>query len=244
MDIKISLASLIYIFLVSTLGATLQGSVGFGLGFVAVPLLAVIDPRYLPGPLIMAALVLTILLAHREHESIQLKGITWILVGRLIGALIGIRLLVLIPKEYLSLTFAGMVILGVILSVSGLRLDLKPKNLLSMGTLSGLMATTSAIGGPPLALIYQYLKGPEFRGTLSGIFVVGAIFSLLALSTAGYFAFKELKLALILLPGIVSGFFLSKYTAKILDRGFIRPAILTFSMLSGIALLIKTLYHY
>jgi uncharacterized membrane protein YfcA len=241
MDIDIEFLSLIYVFIVSVLGATLQGSVGFGLGFVAVPLLAVIDPRYLPGPLLMAALVLTILLSWREHESIQFKGLTWVLVGRLLGALIGIRLLVMIPEEHLTLTFAVMVMLGVLLSVSGLRLDLNPKNLLGSGTLSGLMSTTSAIGGPPLALIYQYLKGPELRGTLSGIFVVGAIISILALSTIGYFGLFEFKLALLLLPGIITGFFLSKYTAMILDRGFIRPAILTFSMMSGIILLIKTL---
>ena len=241
MDFNVSLTAFIYVFLVSTLGATLQGSVGFGLGFVAVPLLTVLDPRYLPGPLIMAALVFTILLAYREHESIQLKGITWVLVGRLIGALVGVQLLVMIPKEYLSLTFAGMVIFGVLLSISDLRLDLKPKNLLTVGTLSGLMATTSAIGGPPLALIYQYLKGPELRGTLSSIFVVGAILSLLALSTVGYFGYLEFKLALLLLPGIVTGFILSKITARILDQGFIRPAILTFSMLSGILLIIRTM---
>jgi len=241
MDFNVSLTAFIYVFLVSTLGATLQGSVGFGLGFVAVPLLTVLDPRYLPGPLIMAALVFTILLAYREHESIQLKGITWVLVGRLIGALVGVQLLVMIPKEYLSLTFAGMVIFGVLLSISDLRLDLKPKNLLTVGTLSGLMATTSAIGGPPLALIYQYLKGPELRGTLSGIFVVGAILSLLALSTVGYFGYLEFKLALLLLPGIITGFILSKITARILDQGFIRPAILTFSMLSGILLIIRTM---
>ena len=231
-----------YVFLVSALGATLQGSVGLGLGFVAVPLLAIIDVRYLPAPLIMAALVLTILLSYREHESIQLKGITWILIGRLFGALIGIQLLVRIPEKYLSLTFAVMVIIGVLLSISGLRLSLKPGNLLGSGTLSGLMATTSAIGGPPLALIYQDLKGPELRGTLSGIFVIGAFISLLVLSTVGYFGYLEVKLAIILLPGIFTGFYISKYTAKILDRGFTRPAILTFSMLSGVVLLIKTLF--
>ncbi len=242
MDLNVDLTSFIYIVIVSTLGATLQGSVGFGLGFVAVPLLAIVDTRYLPGPLIMAALILTLLLSYREHKAIQLKGITWILVGRLVGALIGVQLLVLIPEKHLSLTFAVMVIIGVLLSISGLRLNLNPKNLLGSGTLSGLMATTSAIGGPPLALIYQNLKGPELRGTLSGIFVVGAIISLLALSTVGYFGFIEFKLSIVLLPGIFAGFFLSKYTARILDRGFIRPAILTFSMLSGTILMIKTLF--
>jgi len=241
MNIHVNFLTFIYVFIVSALGATLQGSIGLGLGFVAVPLLAIIDIRYLPAPLIMAALVLTILLSYREHESIQLKGIAWVLVGRLVGTIIGIQILVILSEKYLSLTFAVMVLLGVLLSISGLRLKLNSRNLLCSGTLSGLMATTSAIGGPPLALIYQYLKGPELRGTLSGIFVVGALISLIALSTVGYFGYSEFKLALELLPGIFTGFYISKYTAKILDRGFTRPAILTFSMLSGILLIIKTI---
>jgi uncharacterized membrane protein YfcA len=242
MDLNVDVLLLLYVFIASTLGATLQGSIGLGLGFVTVPLLAIIDPRYLPGPLIMSALLLTLLLAFREHESIQLKGISWVLTGRVLGTLLGIQLLVLIPQQYLSLTFAVMVLLGVFMSLSGLRIKLNSKNLLSSGTLSGLMATTAAIGGPPLALIYQYLQGPALRGTLSSIFVFGAIISLVALSTVGYFGFLELKLSLILMPGILAGFFLSKYTARILDRGFIRPVILTFSLFSGLLLIIKTIF--
>jgi len=242
MNINVDTDLLFYVFIASTLGATLQGSLGLGLGFITVPLLAIIDPRYLPGPLIMAALFLTLLLAFREHESIQLKGISWVLAGRVIGTLFGIQLLVLIPEHYLSLIFSTMVILGVIISLSGFRIKLNSKILLGGGTLSGLMATTAAIGGPPLALIYQYLHGPALRGTLSSIFVFGAIISLVALSTVGYFGFLELKLAFSLMPGILAGFFLSKYTARLLDRGFIRPAIITFSLFSGLMVNIKTLF--
>jgi uncharacterized membrane protein YfcA len=241
MDLSFDLISIVYVFVVSVLGATLQGSLGLGLGFVAVPLLAIIDPRYLPGPLIMAALVLTLLLALRDHKSIHVKGIIWVLTGRVLGTLIGIQLLVLIPENYLSMTFAVMVIIGVIISLSGIRIELNSRNLLGSGTLSGLMATTAAIGGPPLAMVYQYLRGPQLRGTLSSIFVFGAIISLTALSTVGYFGLLELKLSAILLPGILAGYFISKYTAKILDRGFIRPAILVFSLLSGLVLLINTI---
>jgi uncharacterized membrane protein YfcA len=242
MSTEIDISVFIIIFIASTLGATLQGSIGLGLGFITVPLLALIDPRFLPGPLIMGALVLTILLALREHESIQIKGIAWVLGGRVVGTFIGIQILLLIPAEYLSLTFAVMVILGVVISLSGIRIKLNSRNLFGSGTLSGLMATTAAIGGPPLALIYQYLQGPELRGTLSSIFVFGAIISLTALSVAGYFGVLELKLSLLLIPGILTGFVLSRFTARILDKGFIRPSILVFSLFSGILLIIKTVF--
>lgn len=240
MTTDIDLVVFVLIFITSTLGATLQGSLGLGLGFVAVPLLAIIDPRFLPGPLIMAALVLTLLLAFREHESIQFKGIVWVLGGRVIGTSIGVQILLLVPADYLSITFAVMVIIGVVISLSGIRIKLNSRNLFGSGTLSGLMATTAAIGGPPLALVYQYLQGPQLRGTLSSIFVFGAIISLAALSVAGYFGMLELRLSILLIPGILTGFILSKFTARILDNGFIRPSILFFSLLSGILLIVKT----
>jgi uncharacterized membrane protein YfcA len=229
------------IYIITTLGATLQGSMGFGLGFVAVPLFAFYDPRFLPGPLILAAVLLTLLLAYREHDSIQFKGMTLVIAGRIAGSLLGAPLLVLIPVDHLSIFFAVMVLIGVGLSVSGFYLALTNRNLFSMGTVSGIMATSSAIGGPPLALIYQRLPGPELRGTLSGIFLIGSSIAIISLALFGRFGWFELKLSVLLFPGILTGFLISRYTAPILDGGYIRTAILIFSFLSGILLIIRAI---
>ena len=241
MDLALTPHSVFIAILIITVGATLQGSVGLGLGFIAVPLLAIVDQRYLPGPLLLAALVLTIFMSYRDYNAIQFKGIQWVVSGRLIGSSLGALLLTIVPGDYLSLLFAMMIIMAVILNLTGLRLQLSTKNLLGTGTLSGLMSTSSAIGGPPIALIYQYLNGPALRGTLSSIFVIGTIISLIMLVMIDRFGVTELLLSLLLLPGIFAGLILSKYTKKILDRGFIRPAVLLFSLLSGGALIIKSL---
>ena len=70
-------------------GATLQGSVGFGLGMLAAPLLLLIDPMFVPAPLLTAALALTLLVAKRERRAIDFRGIGWVLLGRLPGAFLG-----------------------------------------------------------------------------------------------------------------------------------------------------------
>ena len=49
------------------LGAMLQGSIGFGLNVVGAPLLVLIDTRFVPGPTLVAALVLTLLVGVRER---------------------------------------------------------------------------------------------------------------------------------------------------------------------------------
>jgi uncharacterized membrane protein YfcA len=134
-----------------------------------------------------------------------------------------------------------MVLLAVAISVSGFSLALNARNLLATGVLSGIMGTTAAIGGPPIALVYQRQKGPRIRGTLSLIFVVGTIISLISLAVIGRFGLHEIKLALILIPGVLIGFSVSHHTKNILDRGFMRPAVLIISALSGLAIILKTI---
>ncbi|MCP5118561.1 MAG: TSUP family transporter, partial [bacterium] len=85
------------------LGSVIQGSVGFGLGILAAPLLLLINPILIPAPLLSAALVLTLLVARREHQSIDLHGVAWAVVGRIPGALLGAATLTVLPKR--STTF-------------------------------------------------------------------------------------------------------------------------------------------
>ncbi len=134
-----------------------------------------------------------------------------------------------------------MVLLAVVISIIGIDLPLTPRNLFGAAIFSGFMGTTSAIGGAPMALVYQGQKGPRIRGTLSAIFVFGTIIALISLAIIGRFGFKELQLALVLIPGIIIGFSLSRWTAKILDQGFIRHAVLAASAASGIVVIIRNI---
>jgi hypothetical protein len=210
MDIPVEFINVIIAFFITTIGAILQGSIGFGLGLVGVPLLVLLDPVFVPGPLLLAALCLTLLIAIREHHAVKIQVL-----------------------------FGSMVLLAIAVTLSGFNLSLKPANLFGAGTFSGLMGTTSAIGGAPMALVYQRQKGAKIRGTLSSIFVAGTIISITSLAIIGRFGQTELKAALVLIPGIILGFFFSKHTSKILDRGFIRPAVIIASAISGIVVILQ-----
>ncbi len=230
-------------FIIITLGSILQGSVGFGLGLLAVPLLILIDPYLVPGPIIFAAFFLNILVSYRERREIEPLSLKWVLAGRLIGTIAAAYVLTLIPRNKITILLGVVVLLGVGFSVWGLHLPVTSKNLLSVGTLSGFMATSSAVGGPPLALIYQNLQGPSLRGKLSGIFLIGTIMALISLAIVGRFGILELKLSLVLFPGILLGFTISNKLTKFLDRGFVRPAVLIVSGLSGIVVILRTLLN-
>lgn len=227
--------------LVISIGTLLQGSVGFGLGLLSVPILLLIEPTFIPGPLLLIAFFLNILMFMRERESIDLKGLKWTIPGRLIGTIIGASILTFVPEDIIGLLFGSLILLAVVLSVSGLQLPFTPRNQLGVGTLSGFMATTTAVGGPPLALLYQNASGKRLRGTLSAIFLIGTFFAILSLILIKKLGLNEVVLSLGALPAVVVGFYLSGKTTQYLDRGFIRPAVLIISTASALVVIIKYL---
>ena len=144
-----------------------------------------------------------------------------------------------LPAEQLGLFFEDVVLLAVALSVSGVHVEPRPVSLLAGGALSGIMGTIAAIGGPPMALLYQRAPGAQVRGTLSSVFLVGTVVSLAALALVGRFGGEELRLTLLLLPGALFGFVVSRRLASRLDRGYTRPAVLVVASIAGFLVVVR-----
>ncbi len=224
------------------IAATLQGSIGFGLGVLGAPLLVLIAPDLVPGPLLLNALVVTLLVTHRERRSVDLSGLGWALSGRAVGVVVAAGTLAVLPRDRMSLAIGAAVLLVVAINASGLRIRPGTGSLIGAGVLSGLTGTISSIGGPPMALLYQDAAGSRLRGTLSGYFVVGVLMSLAGLVVIGRFGVAELRLGLMLVPGSLVGYVISGHTAVIADRGsLLRIAVLAVSALSGAAVIVRQL---
>ncbi|MGD8727732.1 MAG: sulfite exporter TauE/SafE family protein [Gemmatimonadales bacterium] len=233
------MATLLLATLVVTIGATLQGSVGFGLGMFAAPLLILIDPRFVPGPLLCTAVVFTLLLTHRERHGVHFADLKWSLTGRIVGIAAAMLALSVVPGERVAVLSGSLILVAVGLSASGLHLTIAPASLVGAGALSGLIGTAVSAGGPPMALLYQRETGARIRGTLSMYFFFGVTMSLAGLSFIGRFGWDEIVLACWLLPGALFGFVISRRAAQVLDRGAIRTAVLLVSGLSGIVVLLS-----
>jgi uncharacterized membrane protein YfcA len=223
-------------------GAVLQGAVGYGVALVAAPILLLIDPHLVPGPMIFASLFLTGLSAWRDRHAIRLSELGWVLAGRLPGTLLGAALLAILSPERLAGPLAGLVLLAVAISAAGVRVEPTPRALLGAGLLSGFMGTTSSIGGPPIALVYQHAPGDRLRGTLGGHFMVGTLISLAAITAVDRFGAFELRWGLALVPGILLGFAISSRLTPWVDRGFTRPAVLAVAAAAGIGVLVRQLW--
>jgi uncharacterized membrane protein YfcA len=227
------------VFALVAIGSCIQASVGFGLGLIAAPLLFLIYPPLIPGPLMASSIALTLLIAHRERAAIDYAGLGYAFAGRILGTLLATLVWSTLPSEKFDFLFAGLVLLGVALSLSNLRIDPNPATTSAAGALSGFMGTLSSIGGPPMALLYQRESGPRIRGTLSGHFVIGAIVSLVALAAVGRYGRAEIALSVCLIPAILAGYAVSPWIRASVDRAGARPFVLGLSVIAALGILYK-----
>jgi uncharacterized membrane protein YfcA len=227
----------------AVVGATLQGSIGFGLSVVAAPVLLLLNPVFVPGPMLLAAMFLVVLIALRDRRDVIARDVAVAGAGRVIGTLPAVYAISSLPKNVYELLFAGLVLLGVVISMLGWHARPRPRHVFCAAILSGFIGTVSSVGGPPMALIYQHESGPRVRGTLSVMFTIGTIISITGLWWVGRFGAVELVLGVSLMPAVLLGFVLSRYTARRLDRAHTRPAVLAISALSALVIVLRAVAH-
>jgi uncharacterized protein len=215
-------------------GAVIQGSIGFGYAFVAVPTMALLYPEALPVTPLLLALPMTALMTAREWRAIDVTGFFMITGARAMGTAAGIVLLVLVPVSFLSILVGLLITALALLSFFNPNFEVTNKTRIAGGMASGITSTTAAIGGPPLALIYQDRSGAELRSTLSVSFVVGIVMSLAGLALAGKVQGWHFLLALQLLPGLLMGLWSSRWVIRYLDERWLRSAVLTFVAVAGL----------
>ena len=223
------------------LGGALHGSMGFGIGLVAGPLLVLINPGLIPGPMLCSAVLLTAMITVRDRATADERGVKWLIVGRVPGMVLGALVVTWLSTTGLAVVFAFAILAVVAVSVAGVSLPQTTPALLGAGTLSGVMGTTLGVGGPALALAYQRSHGDEIRGTLAPIQTFGAATSLAALAVVGEFGLTDLARGLLLAPGMVVGFTVSGWVAPRIRHSVMRPAVLAFAGLSAVAILVRAL---
>ena len=215
-------------------GAVIQGSIGFGYAFVAVPAIALLYTEAVPVTPLLLALPMTVIMTARGWKSIDVSGFFLITGARVVGTAVGVALLVFIPASFLSVLVGLLIVAAALMSFLSPNFEVNNKTRLAGGIASGVTSTTAAIGGAPLALIYQDRSGAELRSTLAISFVAGIAISLVGLALAGKVEGWHFVLALELLPGLLIGLWASRWAVKALDERWLRPTVLGFAAAAGL----------
>ncbi len=217
-----------------------QTSTGMGFAMIAAPLLALVSLEFVPGPMLFVNLFLSLFMLGDGHSYVVRREVVTLFPTILIGTLVGAAILTRIPSDSLAILFAILILLAVAISLFAKAQPLTTRNLSICGMAVGAMGSTSGIPGAPLVIMYQNEQLEKTRPTMALVFTFSYITSLVALTYAGAFNFKLAMDGLMLLPGLLIGFGIGKYTRRYVTRAMGRILMLSIASIGAILLLIKS----
>ena len=227
--------------LVILVGSYVQSSIGFGLAIISAPLLFALDPLYVPGPVTVCALTLSLANTYHHRKAVSLSGLQFAVLGRVPGTVAGGFLLLWISHDALALWLGASVLLAVALSLSKVVIRPSKPAMLTAGFLSGFMGTSSAIGGPPMALVMQHEGSDFIRANLAAFFIVSCVLSLAMLVSIDRFGVAEIAVSLPLLPATLAGYWLARKTMHRISHRRLRFFSLILCAVAGSASMLSVL---
>jgi uncharacterized membrane protein YfcA len=223
-------------------GSLVQGLLGIGFGLLAAPLLYLLDPSYVPGPILLLGFLLASCMLLGNHQSMAWRRPLPAILARLPGAWCGALLLGLLPAAWLGLLLGACVLLATLTSYRWLEVRCNPQNLAIAGFCSGLMGTATSVGGPPMALVYQSCSRISARDELAAFFLLTTPVSVLFPVYQGRMPLDYLSTTLKLAPGMVAGYGLARWLDGRFDKRSPRQLLLLLSLLAGGGLLTISLW--
>ncbi|PCJ25890.1 MAG: permease [SAR86 cluster bacterium] len=223
--------------LVIFVGSFVQSSIGFGLAIIAAPILFFVDPLYVPAPITISALTLSLANSYKYRHSISFQGLKFAILGRIPGTVAGGLLLLWIDQQALGLWLGIAVLVAVGLSLSNIVFKPTPSAMFSAGFLSGFMGTSSSIGGPPMALVLQHQENDFIRANLAAFFVVSCMMSLLMLASIGRFGLEHIMISIPLMPASLLGYWVAMKTIHRISHQNLRKISLSLCTVAGCAAL-------
>lgn len=224
-----------------TLAGLLQGTTGVGYGLIAGPVLALLEPSFVPAAILVTGLSVTALASLRELPSVNRKLLAAGVAGRLPGAIIGAFLAAYLAPAWFGIVFGVLILLAVLISLTAPKFEANMRTVGFAGVVSGVMGTLTGVGAPPMAIVMQNQSGSEMRATTSAFLLFGAILSILSLAAFGRFGVIDLYRAAFLVPFCVLGFWLSGplIVLKSLESR-LRPIVLIVCALMSLLLLFRS----
>ncbi len=221
--------------------AGIAGVIGFGGGLVVIPFLVMLNPDFIPVPMVLVSPVISGLIAWRERKSIDLSSVKWTAVGLAPGIAAGAATLASLSQEALGIFISLLLLTGTGLQMFTTEPRQTRATLLGSGALAGFMANTTGMPGVALAVSLSRFEGPVFRSTLNSCVVLMTLVSAIVLATAGQIHGFHLVAASVFVLAAITGFFISGPIRHVVDRRGTTQIVRAVSVAGAITLLIRSI---
>ncbi len=223
------------------MGGIAQSTVGFGAAFASVPALALVAPELLPGAVLTGMLPLTAWMAVIERRHLDRPAALRLSLARVPGIVIGTAIVVAADVQWLTLIVAVVLLTAVAASAMGWRIAVTPAREWVAGVVSGTTGAATALGGPPLALLYRHRDPAVVRPTLAVVWVVGIVLTLTSLGVAGEYTVVQAGAGAVLSLVVLCGLLVSRPVIARVSPSAIRTAVLWWAGVGGVAALVRAL---
>ncbi len=229
-------------------GATVMGTVSFGLGLVVAPILLLfVAPQSTVVMVnsLIGILMLIVLISTRRHFDLRL--IAGAAVGGLIAVPIGVLALDNASPAILRIAI-GIVILGLVpLAIANVELPLAQRRMTGpvVGFLTSLSVTTLSIGGPLLAIYVLARHWPPqvMRAFLAFYFLVANILAFGLYTQAGMVDWDTVANIGMVIPSLLIGFGLATLAVRRMNAQVFRYVAVTVIVIGGTVLLGRELFR-
>ena len=229
------------------LGGLVKGTLGVGLPLVVVPLLSL----GMSSPLAIS-LVSVPVLASNAWQAWDSRGpldhvrrFSPLLLTLLVSTIITVPLTLALPAGVLNIMLAVAVVTAVLLMALNPQLNISARHekiySAVVGTLSGIMGGISSLTGPIIITYLMALRLPReaFVGTISIIYLTGAIPLYVAMAVVGRLGLGEAMLSLLAMVPLMLGMVIGKKLRVHLSEVLFRRSLLVFLSVIAMALLFK-----
>jgi uncharacterized membrane protein YfcA len=217
---------------------------GFGAALITVPVLS----HFLPLPFVLPLSVLldvgaALVMGVRFHRNADWRELRWMVPSSLIGAVVGVTLLVNLPRR---IAIAGLGVTVIAYAAYSLRHGGLLRRVSAMwapvsGFSGGAMGTLFGIGAPPYAMYLSSRIDDKscMRATLSTMVLFSTAIRLAVFTIAGLVLLDRLAAFALLFPFALAGLWLGHRLHLNMSRERVLTAINAVLIASGASLILR-----
>jgi uncharacterized membrane protein YfcA len=229
-------------------GGMLQGCLGFGFAFIALPVIAMYFTPLLATPMIVVlSLILNIIAIFSCFKHANKKVISWLLIGGVCGTPFGTLVLKHVDAALYSFLVGILIMCAAVLFLIDKRYPLKDKmmNYVPVGIVSGLMNASLGLSGPPVVLFMgnQAFNKDIMRATMIGYFLMINLVAFLWFGLNQMITYDAFGCLQYFVPAVICGTLVGIFVSRFIDEKMFRKIILVLVVMIGFVVSVKNLVN-
>ena len=222
-------------------GSGTQACIGIGMGLIAGPVLVVIEPTFVPGPMLLVASGVNLRNAIADRAALKRPALVRQLAAAPLGLAGGVALTSTLDDRSLAIAVSIFVLIAVAMQAVGFRPPEGRRADYAAGAGTAFSSAVAAVPGPVYAVFASHWKPEALRATLGTFMVAVAAAIIGANAVIGEFGLRQLWLGIALLPAVLIGLPMGRWLRPRLAGPRFRVIVLSVAAISATVVLIRQL---